>query len=152
MPENLYFREPTTQSTLLDVLFIFCKLNGDIGYRQGMHEVLAPILWVISRDAIEPASLNKAESADPESDLAQEALEYSYIEHDAFTIFCIIMQTVKSFYEMGNNNPQPTTGASSNSPIVERSKRIHEVYLRKVDPELTEHLTDIDILPQIFVM
>lgn len=152
MPENLYFREPTTQSTLLDILFIFCKLNADIGYRQGMHEMLAPILWVVSRDAIDPASLSKVGNTDLDSDLIREALDQTYIEHDAFTLFCIIMQTVKSFYEMGNNNSQPMTGASSNSPIVERSKRIHEVYLRSVDPELTEHLTDIDILPQIFVM
>lgn len=152
MPENLYFREPTTMSTLLDILFIFCKLNADIGYRQGMHEVLAPILWVISRDAIDPSSINKEERPGLDSDLVREALDYTYTEHDAFTIFCIIMQTVKSFYEMGNNNPQPTTGVPSYSPIVERSKRIHEVYLRDVDPELTEHLTDIDILPQIFVM
>ncbi|MCJ1244124.1 hypothetical protein MMC30_001322 [Trapelia coarctata] len=152
MPENLYFREPATQSTLLDILFIFCKLNADIGYRQGMHEVLAPILWVVSRDAIDPASLSKVENPDSDSDLIREALDQSYLEHDAFTIFCIIMQTVKSFYELGNNNPQPTTGASTNSPIVERSKRIHEVYLRNVDPELTEHLMDIDILPQIFVI
>lgn len=52
MPENLYFREPKTQAMLLDILFIFCKLNRDVGYRQGMHELLAPVLWVVERDAI----------------------------------------------------------------------------------------------------
>ncbi|MCJ1387688.1 hypothetical protein MMC18_000531 [Xylographa bjoerkii] len=145
MPENLYFREPTTQTILLDILFIFCKLNADTGYRQGMHEVLAPILWVVSRDAIDPSTLteqdlNTSESDDP----VRQALDYSFIEHDAFTLFCIIMQTVKSFYEMGST--------TSSSPIVERSKRIHEDFLRRVDPELTKHLTAIEILPQIFVI
>ena len=151
MPENLYFREPSTQSALLDILFIYCKLNADIGYRQGMHEVLAPILWVVSRDAVDPATLNG--TVHNESDkLLRLALDHDYVEHDAFTIFCIIMQTVKSFYEMGSTVQQSVSAASASSPIVERSKRIHEDYLQKTDPELTKHLTTIEILPQIFVM
>ena len=150
MPENLYFREPTTQSRLLDILFIFCKLNSDVGYRQGMHEVLAPILWAVSRDAIDPASLHEQESTDGHIELVQQALDNNFVEHDTFTLFCVIMQTVKAFYEMGNNSA--SAGSLSSSPIVERSQRIHGVYLRKADPELTQHLTDIEILPQIFVM
>ena len=153
MPENLYFREPTTQTNLLDVLFIFCKLNADTGYRQGMHEVLAPILWVVSRDAIDPSTLSEQDSKTPESDdPVRLALDNCFIEHDAFTLFCIIMQTVKTFYEMGSTTHQIAAGITSSSPIVERSKRIHEDYLRRVDPELTNHLTVIEILPQIFVM
>ncbi|MCJ1398182.1 hypothetical protein MMC11_001379 [Xylographa trunciseda] len=153
MPENLYFREPTTQTILLDILFIFCKLNADTGYRQGMHEVLAPILWVVSRDAIDPSTLTEEDSKISNSDdPVRQALDCSFIEHDAFTLFCIIMQTVKSFYEMGSTTQQTAAGITSSSPIVERSKRIHEDYLRRVDPELTRHLTAIEILPQIFVI
>lgn len=153
MPENLYFREPTTQAFLLDILFVFCKLNADVGYRQGMHEVLAPILWVVSRDAIE-AQKDEAESkpADEGDALIESMLDPSYIEHDTFTMFCIVMQTAKSFYESTGNARQSSTPASSNSPIVERSKRIHEIYLKDTDPELTAHLTAIEVLPQIFVM
>ncbi|MCJ1377915.1 hypothetical protein MMC17_001011 [Xylographa soralifera] len=153
MPENLYFREPTTQTILLDILFIFCKLNADTGYRQGMHEVLAPILWVVSRDAVDPSTLPEQDSKTSESDdPVRQALDNSFIEHDAFTLFCIIMQTVKTFYEMGSTTHQTAAGVTSSSPIVERSKRIHEDYLRRVDPELTKHLTTIEILPQIFVI
>ena len=153
MPDNVYFREPITQTVLLDILFIFCKLNADIGYRQGMHEVLAPILWVVSGDAIDPATLDEQPGTSHDADrLVQEAFDSRYVEHDAFTLFCILMQAAKSFYEMGTNSHQIGIPASSNSPIVERSKRIHEEYLQKVDPELTQHLTSIEILPQIFVI
>ena len=151
MPENAYFREPSTQAILLDILFIFCKLNADIGYRQGMHELLAPVLWVISRDAVDSGmGGNKAE--DESDKLLRSVLDQRYIEHDAFTIFSIIMQTAKSFYETGTNAQQSAVAATISSPIVERSKRIHEDYLRKTDPELADHLNAIDILPQIFVM
>ena len=154
MPDNLYFREPTTRSMLLDILFIFCKLNADIGYRQGMHEILAPILWVVSRDAVDPMSFKSHEEETAQADVLLKAtLDHSFTEHDAFTIFCIVMQTAKSFYETSSNPSQAVLSSSSHSsPIVERSKRIHENYLRRVDPELTNHLTSIEVLPQIFVM
>ena len=153
MPENSYFREPQVQSMLLDNLFIFCKLNKDIGYRQGMHEVLAPILWVISRDAIDPQSFANASQKEAKSDsLILECFNPKYIEHDAFTLFGIVMQTVKSFYETGTTSQPATLAPLSSSLIVERSRRIHEEFLRRVDPELAEHLTAIEVLPQIFLI
>ena len=150
MPENAYFREPHTQAMLLDILFVYCKLNRDVGYRQGMHEVLAPILWVVSCDAIDPASLEKNNAG--LEDLALSCLDYGYVEHDAFTLFGTVMQTVKTFYETGNANEPATSGLLNNSPIVERSKRIHEHYLQQTDPELAEHLTAVEVLPQIFLI
>lgn len=153
MPDNLYFREPSTQAMLLDILFIFCKLNKDLGYRQGMHEVLAPILWVISRDVIDPESLEQDSELHSDVDnLMLSSFSEKYVEHDTFTLFAIIMQTVKSFYEMGSTEPPPVSAPSNNSPIVERSKRIHEGYLRQADLELAEHLTAIEVLPQIFLI
>lgn len=153
MPDNLYFREPSTQAMLLDILFIFCKLNKDLGYRQGMHEVLAPILWVVSRDVIDPESLGQDSELHSDVDgLMLASFSEKYVEHDTFTLFAIIMQTVKSFYEMGSTELPPVSAHSSNSPIVERSKRIHEGYLRQADLELAEHLTTIEVLPQIFLI
>ncbi len=150
MPENLFFREPTTQNVLLDILFIYCKLNRDIGYRQGMHEVLAPIVWVVSQDAIDPSKVGP-EYTDLDHTIRSN-LDQKYIEHDAFSLFGAIMQTVKTSYEMGSNSEPATSGLLNNSPIVERSKRIHENYLHHADPELAEHLTAIEILPQIFLI
>lgn len=153
MPENSYFRESPTQTMLLDILFIYCKLNRDVGYRQGMHEVLAPILWVISRDVIAVEKPGETEQEHLlESQLLSECLDVRFIEHDTFTLFAIIMQTVKSFYEVGSSSQAAPLGTPGNSPIVERSRRIHEIYLHQADPELAEHLTAIEILPQIFLI
>ncbi|RAL58521.1 hypothetical protein DID88_004025 [Monilinia fructigena] len=58
MPDEPYFRQTDTQRFMLDVLFIFCKINQDVGYRQGMHEILAPILWVVEQDSIDPRDIN----------------------------------------------------------------------------------------------
>jgi TBC1 domain family member 5 len=159
MPEEPYFRQPQTQRMLLDILFVFCKINQDIGYRQGMHEILAPILWVLEQDAIDFGN-NGDPSPAPQSDsLMKQILDRACIEHDAFTLLSLIMRSAKSFYELGEpdrRSSNPSTGSNTPqhgaSPIVERSKRIHEVYLARLDPELAKHLTDIEVLPQIFLM
>ena len=33
-----------------DILFCYVKENPDLGYRQGMHELLAPILFVMNAE------------------------------------------------------------------------------------------------------
>lgn len=38
---------------MLDILFCYAKENPDVGYRQGMHELLAPILFVLHAESRE---------------------------------------------------------------------------------------------------
>ncbi len=105
MPDEPYFRRPETQRILLDVLFIFCKINQDILYRQGMHELLAPILWVVEQDAIDYGNVTDQESSLDDSDsLMKQMLDPAYIEHDAFTLLSLVMRSAKSFYELGEPN------------------------------------------------
>lgn len=80
MPENPYFRQPETQRMLLDILFIFCKLNGDVGYRQGMHEIAAPILWVVENDAIQIGESSRTMGQDG---LIKTFFDAEFIEHGA---------------------------------------------------------------------
>jgi TBC1 domain family protein 5 len=130
-------------------LFVYSKLNPDIGYRQGMHEILAPVLWVVERDAIKDTDRDST-GDEAGLDLMSEMLHSRYIENDAFSLFCVIMQTAKSFYEVGDHNQ--TSSSQETSPIVIRSRRIHHDLLGVVDPQLANHLQAVEVLPQIFVM
>jgi hypothetical protein len=38
---------------MLSILFIWAKLNPIFGYRQGMNEILAPIVFIFHRDSRE---------------------------------------------------------------------------------------------------
>jgi TBC1 domain family protein 5 len=157
MPDEPYFRQARTQQMMLDILFVFCKINQDVGYRQGMHELLAPILWVVEQDAINLGDDSDQGSGQEGDSLLKQILDPTCIEHDAFTLLSLIMRTAKSFYELGepdlrSNTPLAGTPPQRVSPIVERSERIHKVYLARVDPDLARHLTDIEVLPQIFLM
>lgn len=45
-----YFRRPSTQAALLALLFVYARLNPGVRYVQGMNEVAAVILYVMSAD------------------------------------------------------------------------------------------------------
>jgi len=127
---------------MLDILFVFCKLNPDLGYRQGMHELLAPMLWVVERDAVNLGHSSKAMGEDA---VVRAVYDADHIEHDAFALFGQVMQNAKNFYEQ-------TTHAAVDNPMVLRSKRIVFESLSKVDAELASHLERLDIMPQVFLM
>ncbi|CAI6088749.1 unnamed protein product [Clonostachys chloroleuca] len=153
LPDEANYHEERIQTLILDVLFMYCKLYPERGgYRQGMHELLAPIVHVLESDAIDASAAADKSSIDT---LLLELVDISFIEHDAFLMFLTLMEHAQSFYAL-----EPTVGkaesASQNrsqtSTIVERSQFIHQVCLQKVDPELASHLTSIEILPQIFLI
>ncbi|KAI1393709.1 RabGAP/TBC [Hypoxylon trugodes] len=154
LPDEPFYHQDHIQTLVLDVLFIYCKLNPSIGgYRQGMHELLAPVVYVVEQDAIDPGHVSSDTPADP---VMADMLNASFIEHDAFILFSKVMDHAKSFYEVvetAANTPLTTFGQPSPiSSIVERSQYIHEVCLFKVDPELSTHLKNIEILPQVFLI
>ncbi|KAF2744855.1 RabGAP/TBC [Sporormia fimetaria CBS 119925] len=141
MPDNVYFRQPATQNMMLDILFVWCKMHPDVGYRQGMHEILAPILWVMERDAVQ---LNAGEKRDT---LLAEVMDSKFIEQDSFTLFWAVMENARSFYA-----PAESGSNSKDTPMLARSARIFERYLPKVDPGLSAHLVKLEIVPQIFLL
>ncbi|KAF2789812.1 RabGAP/TBC [Melanomma pulvis-pyrius CBS 109.77] len=143
MPDNMYFRQPATQNMMLDVLFVWCKMHPDIGYRQGMHEVLAPILWVVERDAVDTDGMEHREIDHTLADV----LDSRFIEHDTSTLFSLIMRTAKSFYA-----PADLGSVTKETPMLIRSARIFERYLPKADPDLAAHLVKLEIVPQIFLL
>lgn len=154
LPDEPFYHQAHIQTLILDILFIYCKLNPDVGgYRQGMHELLAPIVYVVAQDAIDPANM----ASDGTTDLRMlEFLDASFIEHDSFALFSKVMDNAKPFYEVSEaatNALSATLGQHSPaSSIIERSQYIHEICVFKVDPELSTHLKNIEILPQVFLI
>ena len=148
MPENLYFCQPQTQDILLNILFIWAKLNEDVSYRQGMHEILAPILWVVERDAVD---------SDQHGTLAATVFDSTYVTHDTFTLFSLVMQYHKLSYAVAPprstaNSRTKLVAAETESPMIGRSMLIMNTMLAKADPELATHLQKADIVPQVFLM
>ena len=45
-PGNAFYARPDVQRLMERVLFVWCKSNPELSYRQGMHELLAPIIFL----------------------------------------------------------------------------------------------------------
>ncbi|KAL4890768.1 RabGAP/TBC [Aspergillus ambiguus] len=149
LQDNFFFREPATKAKMIDILFIYSKLNPDLGYRQGMHELVAPILWVIDRDAIEPSSVEGIKPTGLYDESMVQLLDANYVEHDTFTLFCTVMQSTRSYYE--HNRERSQNGQVDAIPIVHQCQHIHDDLLMTTDLELADHLQALEILPQIFL-
>ncbi|KAJ2696935.1 hypothetical protein H4R19_005697, partial [Coemansia spiralis] len=50
-PDEAYFGTPRVQRLLADMLLVYAKMHSALRYRQGMHELLAPLLLAVDRDA-----------------------------------------------------------------------------------------------------
>ncbi|RFU79936.1 hypothetical protein TARUN_2280 [Trichoderma arundinaceum] len=161
LPDEATYHEDYMQRMILDILFIYCKVNPSRGgYRQGMHELLAPILHVVEQDALDRASISADDDENDLEELMLTTIDSSYVEHDAFVLFSQLMENAQSFYEVTDvptpnqsvDGPSQPRFPEQSSAIVERSKFIHEVCLQKIDPELAAHLTSVEVLPQIFLI
>ncbi|KAI7880453.1 RabGAP/TBC [Lichtheimia hyalospora FSU 10163] len=164
-PDVEFFRSDQVQEQMTDILFIYCKLNQDVSYRQGMHELLAPIYFVLSKESI--STPNDTHSpVDATDRLITQVLDPHYVEHDAYILFDKLMVHAKPWYEfneklssiprpsghaLGGNIPRQAQNTRSN-PVVLSCQRIHHQYLRAVDPVLYGHLERFGIEPQLYGM
>jgi TBC1 domain family protein 5 len=47
-----FFQEESILKLLTNVLFVWCKLNPDTSYKQGMNELLASVVYAYFQEAI----------------------------------------------------------------------------------------------------
>jgi TBC1 domain family protein 5 len=166
-PDIGYFRDTNVQTQLTNILFLYATMNPHIGYRQGMHELLAPLYYAIDYDSI-------PEDGNSEHDMAdiRELCSRTWVAADAWTLFITIMRGVSRWYEW-RDAPSQTTGSSSSpfarhvildvpngqldtkpymAPIVEVCSRIQSSLLKSVDPLLWKSMQGAGIEPQIYGM
>ncbi|EEF34579.1 uncharacterized protein LOC8262538 [Ricinus communis] len=54
-----YFQTPGCQGMLRRILLLWCLRHPECGYRQGMHELLAPLLYVLHVDVVRLSEVRK---------------------------------------------------------------------------------------------
>lgn len=173
-PDLHYFRQPRTQVMLTNILHVYCKIHQEIGYRQGMHELLGVLLETLDLDSLE-------HPIDQEPELVHQVLAREFLEHDAFNLFSLLMRPMKDWYdsnsvvpllELANHQttpltslgfipsqldalhhptqPDPCSHDSFVHPIVDKCTTIFHVYLKQIDPSLWAHLAKLEIEPQLW--
>lgn len=158
-----YFRDAEVQAELTNILFLYSIMHPDIGYRQGMHELLAPLYYAIDYDSVPPEAKG---DIDP---TLKDFCAHQWVAADAWLLFTAVMKGAGRWYEWqeGKAQPEPSPlpshvqlNVSTNNaqvkpyiaPIVEACNRVQSVFLKGVDPELWKSMQSAGIEPQIYGM
>ncbi|QRV86507.1 TBC1 domain family member 5 [Ceratobasidium sp. AG-Ba] len=145
-PDVDYFRSSNAQRMLADVLFVYTKTHEGVSYRQGMHELLAPILWALDYDSLD----NK----DGDGSEVREYVAREYVPADAWALFSRIMDGAGEWYEW--REPSLSTANSAQpsvpwvAPINILCAKIGGEYLRVCDPALATRMGELGIEPQMY--
>eukprot|EP00158_Paraphelidium_tribonemae_P004758 Partr_v1_DN26954_c1_g2_i2_m6938 putative TBC1 domain family, member 5 len=149
-PDFDFFRRNETQRQMLNVLFVYCSLNPDLSYRQGMHEILAPLLHVVSETYLDvldfPVDMDEFAAVKP-------LFDSRFVEHDTFALFTRVMSTLFNLFlpvDQRSMSPSISTPANNEIPIVKRCLIIQNGLLRAADPKLQQRLADLGIEPQLY--
>ncbi|XP_048236520.1 TBC1 domain family member 5-like isoform X4 [Haliotis rufescens] len=164
-PELEFFKSEELRDMMINVLFCYCRTNREIGYRQGMHELLAPLIFVLHCDHQAFLHASEIETLHylhiNHRDIVKEIMSPTHLEHDAYAMFCQIMETVEPWYTTKEHMikgreymvAQPFSRPQDLNPsnvIVTKLTRIQDYLLKKFDAELHLHLERLDIAPQIY--
>ncbi|KAK2466961.1 hypothetical protein APHAL10511_001219 [Amanita phalloides] len=158
-PEIPYFREAFVQAQLTNILFLYSVITPTIGYRQGMHELLAPLYYAVQRDAV-PCNEDEGELTS-----LQQICSPRWIAADAWALFTTVMKGVSRWYEWHETPDKPLYFTSHIhldlasgqtqlkpyvAPIVQTCNDIQATLLKAVDPPLCNHMQKLGIEPQIY--
>ncbi|KAL0572940.1 hypothetical protein V5O48_009030 [Marasmius crinis-equi] len=160
-PEIDFFRQHDVQDQLTNILFLYSITHEATGYRQGMHELLAPVYFALAYDSTSAQSLQ-----DP---IGRDICSPAWVAADAWIIFECVMKSVSIWYEWreapeaSSNLPSPLShhvnlNVQSGpveikpfiAPIVQACNRVQSVLLKSVDPLLWRHIQSTGIEPQIY--
>ncbi|KAJ1559061.1 TBC1 domain, member 5, partial [Cladochytrium tenue] len=143
MPDQPFFRKSSVQEVLSNILFVWSKVNPDISYRQGMHELLAPVLFVVDEDKADASESSKLDA------LQATVFDGNSVEHDAFVLFSRIMRSTKVWFEVGQESSgrlKAVKGGMHDDP----RRRGENELIKVLDPELHAHLNTLGIEPQLY--
>lgn len=159
-PEMQFFQQENVRKILTDVLFCYARENEQLLYKQGMHELLAPIVFILHCD--HQAFLHASESAQPSEEM-KTLLNPEYLEHDAYVMFSQLMETAEPWFSTFEHDgqkgketlmtPIPFARPQDLGPtiaVVTKVNYIQDHLLKKHDIELYMHLNRLEIAPQIY--
>ncbi|KAL1452566.1 hypothetical protein WDU94_006784 [Cyamophila willieti] len=145
------------QQLMVAILFCYARKYPHMCYRQGMHEILAPIIFVLHCD--HQALLHALEVSSVDEHLTT-ILNEQYLEHDAFTIFCKVMSSIENYYLINDStptssgyfppNPKTSLSCITDNHVVSQLYYINEHILKPADPALHAQLYNLKIPLTLF--
>ncbi|CAF0729783.1 unnamed protein product [Adineta steineri] len=147
-----FFRQKHVLDLLLRVLYLHSRHHGEaLPYRQGMHEILAVIVYLIHNESV---IINDY----PESnEIMKKLYDPKYLAHDSYAIYSKIMDHIHPFYDFKSNNAIARkvlfqrlndTQVQMNDTVMRVNAIFHR--LKDFDRPLFEQLLELDIEPTVY--
>ncbi|XP_037945832.1 TBC1 domain family member 5 homolog A-like [Teleopsis dalmanni] len=154
-----FFRKSIIQNAMSNILFYFARVHPYMAYRQGMHEILAPILFVMYGDhqsLLHFIEISKGEINATLLDVANP----DFLEADSYSIFSRLMSSIESYYRI-THSFQPETSYlqlqqdscgpnSTEVEVIGQLNFIRDKILAKEDLHLHNYLLKLEIPLHIF--
>lgn len=159
-----FFRKALIQNAMTNILFYYAREHPYMCYRQGMHEILAPIIFVLYSDHQSLLHFSEIAKTDINETLLN-VLNTSYLEADTYSIFSRLMASVESYYRVTNlvstaggyiemHTTNESSGADneiqSEVEVISQLNFIRDKILAKQDQHLHHYLLKMEIPLHIF--
>lgn len=154
-PEHAYFRQPHVQTALRRILLVYARAQPHVQYKQGMHELLAPLLFVFDHQALDAAAAAAVDAACAAARAPSFAplLAAAHVEADAFAAFHALMSLVQDwFVQPPRRAPGAPPAPEPRNHVVDKCEAIQTRLLRQKDAELGAHLDALRVLPQLYML
>ncbi|KAG5671197.1 hypothetical protein PVAND_001408 [Polypedilum vanderplanki] len=164
-PNVDYYRKENVQEIMINILFCYARQFPTICYRQGMHEILAPLIFVLHCDHQSLCHIQEETniSLDP---ILVDVLNPKFIEEDSYFLFCQIMNSLELFYRI-NDMTITESGQLTNLPpkddvqispskksseieVVHQLNMVRDKIFAKQDLHLHNHLLKLEIPLALF--
>ena len=137
-----YFQSPKRREIILNVLLIWSIKNRRTSYRQGMHEIVGPVLMCLEQELTQWTKEMQYHEIHP----LRSSFSEKSLEAHTYWIFNRIMTDLEPIYD-----PNPTSNGKDSQPaVVLFCVKIQEHYLRELDPDLCNHLEENYIPAQLY--
>ncbi|XP_017084582.2 TBC1 domain family member 5 [Drosophila eugracilis] len=156
-----FFRKPLVQNAMVNILFYYAREHPYMCYRQGMHEILAPIIFVVYSDHQSLLHFSELAKTDINPTLL-DVLDPAYLEADTYSLFSRLMASVESYYRVSNlvSTPGGHIEQRAESPgdnerpaeaeVIGQLNFIRDKILAKQDQHLHHYLQKMEIPLHIF--
>ncbi|EED87430.1 small GTPase, partial [Thalassiosira pseudonana CCMP1335] len=147
---------------LSQILFVYAREHPEIGYRQGMHEILSYVLLVLEMDLLQQATEDEKKRLMTESlspmGMSRFGSEGKHLLHDAFNIFECIMMALAPAYDAIPVGDE-TTATLMEAAKIERGESPMEQMTSSIvskiryvarDEALFSHVLYMPVPPQLY--
>ncbi|RCK62937.1 TBC1 domain family member 5 [Candida viswanathii] len=99
LPGEAFYQNFPNKKQLVEILYIWAKCNPQVGYKQGLHEIIGLIFMHLSSESVIIPQTNTFSNDDLK---ILDLYDINYLSHDVFTIFNKFMiqsGIITNFYE-----------------------------------------------------